>query len=136
MKYQDIKLLVEKYGEDNLFDGDIKRIFNIIQDSPMMQKQLEAGINEQWIEQLKKAGKIYVYTDHRKASIFDQATKPYPFMEVTLQDEHIPGKEPNTIPVLRYVCKETRQYRSVSRKDIARETERRMNLKGLMQEEK
>ena len=136
MKYEDIKILVEKYGQDYLFDGDIKRIFNIIQDSPIMQEQLETGINEQWIEQLKKAGKIYVYTDHRKASIFDKSNKQYPFMEFTLQDEHIPGKEPNTIPVLRYVCQESRQYPSTNRRDIARETERRMKSKGLIPEEK
>ena len=69
MKYEDIKILVEKYGQDYLFDGDIKRIFNIIQDSPMMQEQLETGINEQWIEQLKKAGKIYVYTARQSPSV-------------------------------------------------------------------
>ncbi|MBO5398167.1 MAG: hypothetical protein J6A36_04485 [Clostridia bacterium] len=138
MKYEEIKLLVEKYGEDYILDGDIKNIFNIIKDSPAMQAQLEQKINAEWLEQLKQAGKIYVYTDYRKPSLMDDPSQVYPFIEFTKQDEYKRGKNGATtsVPVLRYVCKESRQYLSTNREDIAKETERRMKSKGLMPEEK
>lgn len=132
MNYIDIKQLVEKYGEDYLAQGDIARIFNIIQDSPSMQAELEHGITEEWLETLKQSGKIFVYTDFRKATSVDDPNKKYPFIECTFQDEREmghPEKPVKRVPVVRYVCKSQRLISSPS--SIAKETEHRMKSKGL-----
>lgn len=128
MKYEEIKRIVESYGEDFLYTGEMKQILRILKDSPSMQEQVEKGVTPEWLELVKTRQKVYIYHDSRKPSILSDDSKRYPYMEITVQEEVGHNGRPATkTPVLRYVTQQYKQIDTLA--DIARETERRMRLK-------